>query len=146
MYMVSVIVAQAHFSWSLPVDELSSQLSSAIMGSGASTEHKSLIEGKTPEARGMQAQVSKFGENKAFTNRTVCFGDETNLWPPTKSLLRASKQTFFSRADGNPVAARNVVKFLRKTQCRKTKLWPPKGLFQAGKLTFLRNLCFPQKT
>ena len=72
--MVSVIVAQAHFSWSLPVDELSSQLSSAIMGSGASTEHKSLIEGKTPEARWMQAQVSKFGENKAFTNRNVCLG------------------------------------------------------------------------
>ena len=74
MYMVSVIVAQAHFSWSLPVDELSSQSSSAIMGSGASTEHKSLIEGKTPEATGMRAQVSKFGENKAFTNRNVCFG------------------------------------------------------------------------
>ena len=68
---------------------------------------------------GMPAQVSKFGENKPFTYRNVCFGGRN---------FRGPKQTFghprnvcfvlqnkpFSRADGNPVAARNVVKFLRK--------------------------------
>ena len=48
---------------------------------------------------GMPAQVSKFGENKPFTYRNVCF------------MLQNKP---FSRADGNPVAARNVVKFLRK--------------------------------
>eukprot|EP00434_Breviolum_minutum_P037897 symbB.v1.2.033605.t1/scaffold4193.1/size43203/2 len=38
----------ARFSW-YSHDIWTSQLSSAIMGSGASTEHKSLIEGKSPE-------------------------------------------------------------------------------------------------
>ena len=64
------------------------------MGSGASTEHKSLIEGKTPEARGMQAQVSKFGENKPFTNRNACFGGRNKLLAPHEIFFfRASKQT-----------------------------------------------------
>ena len=95
---------------------------------------------------GMPAQVSKFGENKPFTNRNICFGGRNKLLAAHEAFVSCFKTNLFRGQDGNPLAARNVVKFLPKTKCKKTKLWPPKGLFQAGKQTFLRNLCFPQKT
>ena len=41
------------------------------------------------EAVGMPAQVSKFGENKPFTNRNVCFG--------SRNKLLAAHETFVSR-------------------------------------------------
>ena len=67
------------------------------MGSGASTEHKSLIEGKTPEARGMQAQVSKFGGKQTFYEQKRVFrGPKQTFGPPRNRFVRASKQTFFA--------------------------------------------------
>ena len=51
---------------------------------------------------GMPAQVSKFGENKPFTYRNVCFGGRNFRGPkqtfghPRNVLFRASKQAFFA--------------------------------------------------
>ena len=68
------------------------------MGSGASTEHKSLIEGKTPEARGMQAQVSKFGGKQTFYEQKRVFrGPKQTFGPPRNDFFFRASKSGFSR-------------------------------------------------
>ena len=84
------------------------------------------------EAVGMSAQVSKFGENKPFTNRNVCFG--------SRNKPLAAHETCVSRFKRNLFRGQMAIQWLHEMSssfCAKQS---------AGKLNFgHRKVCFRQE-
>ena len=91
------------------------------------------IEDYTTQSAGMPAQVSKFGENKPFTNRNVCLG--------SRNKPLAAHETFVSRVKTNLFRGQMAIQWLRKVSssfCAKQS---------AGKLNFGHGkVCFRQES
>ena len=92
------------------------------------------------EAVGMPAQVSKFGENKPFTNRNGCFGSRNKLLAAHETCVSCFKTNLFRGQMAIQCLHEMSSSFCTKHSAGKLNFGHRKACFR------LRNLCFPQKT